>query len=69
MADNELNGGVASISLSSGADATVSSSEPASKPLDASQPAPNVADDFVDPWNVVSNSETGVDYDKLISKI
>ena len=25
-------------------------------------------DDFVDPWNVVSNSEKGVDYDKLISK-
>ncbi len=26
-------------------------------------------DDVVDPWNVVSKSETGVDYDKLISKI
>lgn len=25
-------------------------------------------DDFVDPWNVVSKSATGVDYDKLISK-
>jgi hypothetical protein len=25
-------------------------------------------DDFVDPWNVVSNSEKGIDYDKLISK-
>lgn len=24
-------------------------------------------DDFVDPWNVTSKSETGVDYDKLIS--
>lgn len=24
-------------------------------------------DDFVDPWNVVSKSSTGVDYDKLIS--
>lgn len=23
-------------------------------------------DDFVDPWNVVSSSATGVDYDKLI---
>jgi hypothetical protein len=26
------------------------------------------ADDFVDPWNVVSTSEKGIDYDKLISK-
>lgn len=26
------------------------------------------ADDVVDPWTVVSTSETGVDYDKLISK-
>lgn len=24
-------------------------------------------DDFVDPWNVVSKSATGIDYDKLIS--
>lgn len=24
-------------------------------------------DDVVDPWNVVSKSETGIDYDKLIS--
>lgn len=24
--------------------------------------------DFVDPWNVASGSDTGVDYDKLISK-
>ena len=24
--------------------------------------------DFVDPWNVTSESDTGVDYDKLISK-
>lgn len=29
----------------------------------------NVQDDFVDPWNVESTSDTGVDYDKLISKI
>lgn len=31
----------------------------------------NVADgegDVVDPWNVTSTSEAGVDYDKLISK-
>ncbi|KAJ3649530.1 hypothetical protein Zmor_021270 [Zophobas morio] len=27
-----------------------------------------VDDDFVDPWNVVSKSETGIDYDKLIKK-
>lgn len=26
-------------------------------------------DDVVDPWNVVSKSQTGVDYDKLISKL
>lgn len=25
-------------------------------------------EDFVDPWNVVSKSATGVDYDKLISE-
>lgn len=25
-------------------------------------------DDFVDPWNVQSNSDTGIDYDKLIRK-
>jgi hypothetical protein len=25
-------------------------------------------DDVVDPWNVVSKSQTGIDYDKLISK-
>lgn len=26
-------------------------------------------DDFVDPWNVESKSDSGVDYDKLISKL
>lgn len=26
-------------------------------------------DDVVDPWNVVSKSQTGVDYDKLISEL
>ena len=25
-------------------------------------------DDFVDPWNVESKSDKGIDYDKLISK-
>jgi hypothetical protein len=25
-------------------------------------------EDVVNPWNVVSKSQTGVDYDKLISK-
>lgn len=25
-------------------------------------------DDFVDPWTVSSKSETGIDYDKLISE-
>lgn len=25
-------------------------------------------EDFVDPWKVVSSSETGIDYNKLISK-
>lgn len=25
--------------------------------------------DFVDPWNVASSSDTGVDYEKLISTI
>lgn len=28
----------------------------------------NEDDDIVDPWTVASKSETGVDYDKLISK-
>lgn len=26
-------------------------------------------DDFVDPWNVESKSDAGVDYDKLISML
>lgn len=25
-------------------------------------------DDYVDPWTVAGKSETGIDYDKLISK-
>lgn len=29
--------------------------------------AKEIEDDFVDPWNVASKNETGVDYDKLIS--
>lgn len=29
----------------------------------------NLEDDVVDPWNVVSKSETGIDYDKLISMV
>ena len=28
----------------------------------------NDGDDFVDPWNVSSQSQTGIDYNKLISK-
>lgn len=27
-----------------------------------------VDDDFVDPWNVTSSSDAGVDYDKLIGR-
>lgn len=27
-----------------------------------------VDDDVVDPWNVTSKSDTGIDYDKLISR-
>lgn len=30
---------------------------------------PVEVEDIVDPWNVSSTSNTGVDYDKLISKI
>ena len=26
-------------------------------------------EDFVDPWNVTSQSDTGIDYDKLIRKL
>lgn len=29
----------------------------------------NDDDDVVDPWNVAGKSETGIDYDKLISKL
>lgn len=29
--------------------------------------AKEIENDFVDPWNVASKNETGVDYDKLIS--
>lgn len=29
----------------------------------------NDEDDVVDPWNVTSKSDAGVDYDKLISKL
>lgn len=28
----------------------------------------NEDDDFVDPWTVAGKSETGIDYEKLISK-
>lgn len=28
--------------------------------------SPDQNDDFVDPWNVESKSDTGIDYDKLI---
>ena len=31
--------------------------------------APGEQEDVVDPWNVKSSSDKGVDYDKLISKI
>lgn len=30
---------------------------------------PKQDEDFVDPWNVVSSSQTGVDYDKLIREL
>jgi len=33
---------------------------------DTASPAPQ--EDFVDPWNVTSNADTGIDYDKLIRK-
>lgn len=29
----------------------------------------NDSADFVDPWNVESQSDTGIDYDKLISEL
>lgn len=31
-------------------------------------PGDSEESDFVDPWNVTSTSDTGIDYDKLISK-
>jgi len=31
-------------------------------------PAGEIDDDFVDPWNVHSSSDTGIDYDKLIKR-
>lgn len=36
--------------------------------LEVNENGQKVEEDVVDPWNVVSTSETGVDYDKLISK-
>lgn len=38
------------------------------KSLESLKMESEVDDDVVDPWNVVSKSETGVDYDKLIKK-
>lgn len=32
-------------------------------------PAESSDNDVVDPWNVASVSDTGIDYDKLISKL
>lgn len=32
------------------------------------KPAVNEDDDFVDPWTVTGKADTGIDYDKLISK-
>lgn len=29
----------------------------------------HTAEDFVDPWNVTSSSDKGIDYEKLISKL
>ena len=31
--------------------------------------AAQTAEDFVDPWNVTSTSDKGIDYEKLISKL
>lgn len=35
---------------------------------DATAVTDSTKEDVVDPWNVTSNSETGIDYDKLIGK-
>ncbi|XP_039281617.1 tryptophan--tRNA ligase, cytoplasmic [Nilaparvata lugens] len=39
---------------------------PAENELDVSQENKGEEDDFVDPWNVNSKADTGIDYDKLI---
>ena len=35
---------------------------------DKQNTAGDTGDDFVDPWNVSSHSQTGIDYNKLISE-
>ena len=36
--------------------------------LNVQQESTEQEDDFVDPWTVTSQSDTGIDYDKLIRK-
>ena len=36
--------------------------------LNVQQESAEQEDDFVDPWTVTSQSDTGIDYDKLIRK-
>ena len=37
--------------------------------LNVQQESTEPEEDFVDPWTVTSNSDTGIDYDKLIRKL
>lgn len=37
-------------------------------PTTPASEAKEIEDDFVDPWNVTSKNDSGVDYDKLISE-
>lgn len=50
------------------ADPTILAEEVAALRVDDKVPPAKDDEDFVDPWNVESKSDAGVDYDKLISK-
>lgn len=49
-------------------DLTTKPTEDPAIPASTVTAAAEAAEDFVDPWNVTSSSEKGIDYEKLISK-
>lgn len=42
---------------------------PKMEDLSLSNGKPSPDEDVVDPWNVVGSADTGIDYEKLISKL